>query len=236
MKHIEKQVSYSSYLYGLIGLILVGKMAIMGLPVYADSFNGNQNRKDQPIADYIVGLSTYIERQGSIPLHRAALQGDQLLVTQWLLEGEDINRTDAQGATALLFAIFGGHKQLAAFLIKKGACVNCYLNNHCTLTPLGVAAILANANTRQEIVTLLIENGVDVNQQNIKGNTALHAAVEGGHLDIVMLLIQCGANIRLSNKKGYTPVSLAIEKGRFSVAYFLERYNEENRERALSPL
>jgi len=50
-----------------------------------------------------------------------------------------------------------------------------------------------------EIVRLLIENGANVNHENIKLETALYFAATNGHLEIVKMLVNAGANLN-SNK------------------------------------
>ena len=68
-----------------------------------------------------------------------------------------------------------------------------------------------------EIVKSL-ENGVDVNQTDDEGYSALQAAAENGYLDVVKLLVEKGANV--SYKGEYTALQLAemAEQGEI-VAY-----------------
>ena len=52
-----------------------------------------------------------------------------------------------------------------------------------------------------------LENGVDVNQTDDEGYSALQAAAENGYIDVVKLLVAKGANV---NYKGeYTALQLA---------------------------
>jgi Ankyrin repeats (3 copies) len=44
------------------------------------------------------------------------------------------------------------------------------------------------------IVTLLLENGADINSTDVNGRTALSHGAEGGHPNIVKLLLQKGAD------------------------------------------
>lgn len=57
---------------------------------------------------------------------------------------------------------------------------------------------------------LLVEVGVNVNHQNISGNTALHWAALNGHVDCVSLLIAHGADVNLANSSGRTPFDEAL--------------------------
>lgn len=71
----------------------------------------------------------------------------------------------------------------------------------------------------------------DVNEH---GNTGLHWAALGGHLDVVKLLLERGATPALANEKNYVPLDLARFNDKEDVAqYFLsfagmlEKKNEE---------
>ena len=58
-----------------------------------------------------------------------------------------------------------------------------------------------------EQVALLLEDGIDPNQTDEEGYSALQAAAENGYLDVVKLLVANGANV---NYKGeYTAMQLA---------------------------
>lgn len=52
-----------------------------------------------------------------------------------------------------------------------------------------------------------------VNTTNLQGNTALHEAVQGGHLALVELLLRGGAFPGLRNRRQRTPLDCAYELG-----------------------
>jgi ankyrin repeat protein len=60
-----------------------------------------------------------------------------------------------------------------------------------------------------DLMEYLIEDGADVNEQDIFGQTALHQAVFGGQIKIVDLLIE-RANLDLKDEDGDTALDLAI--------------------------
>lgn len=66
---------------------------------------------------------------------------------------------------------------------------------------------------REEIVELLLRNGVDINSKNKNGSTALDIAVEKGFGKIVEILMQSGADPKVENKNGKTAIDIANEKG-----------------------
>lgn len=67
---------------------------------------------------------------------------------------------------------------------------------------------------REEIVELLLRNGVEINSKNKNGSTALDVAVEKGFGKIVEILMQSGADPKVENKNGKTAIDIANEKGK----------------------
>lgn len=59
-----------------------------------------------------------------------------------------------------------------------------------------------------------IARGAHVNGRNREGNTALHEAARGGHMEVARLLLGCGARINALNRDGLTPVLLAVREDR----------------------
>jgi ankyrin repeat protein len=74
---------------------------------------------------------------------------------------------------------------------------------------------LASAAEHHEIakVRLLVQNGVDVNQTQPDGMTALDWAVYHDDLEMARLLIDAGADVKRANRYGVTPLSLACRNG-----------------------
>ena len=60
-----------------------------------------------------------------------------------------------------------------------------------------------------EAVKLFIAEGVDVNANNLGGETPLHFAAAYGHKEIAELLIAEGADVNAQRDNGETPLDLA---------------------------
>ena len=58
-----------------------------------------------------------------------------------------------------------------------------------------------------EQVKVLLEQGIDPNQADDEGYSALQAAAENGYLDVVKLLVEKGANVHYKGE--YTALQLA---------------------------
>ena len=120
---------------------------------------------------------------GRTPLRIAAEKG-YIDVAMFLIEtGADVNGTDANGNTPLIFIIHKtGDLKIIKRLLEKGATVN--TQNHTGETALMYAAWRGYAN----IVRLLLENRADATLKNRQGDTALTLAESKGHLEIVEML------------------------------------------------
>ena len=73
-----------------------------------------------------------------------------------------------------------------------------------------------------EQVTLLVEQGADINQ--VGGGyegTALDIAAYKGHLEVVRYLVEQGADIEKTDRRGWTPLINASINGHFEVVRYL---------------
>jgi Ankyrin repeats (3 copies) len=74
--------------------------------------------------------------------------------------------------------------------------------------------LTAAANEADEVVSDLIDQGVDSNVRNGSGQTALHIAIQKGRIRMARLLLgRGGADINLQDTDGQTAIHLAAEKG-----------------------
>ena len=84
-------------------------------------------------------------------------------------------------------------------------------------------APLADAAERLDRASVgaLLERGVDVNQVQIDGMTALHWAAYLDDLEMAKLLVNAKADVKTSNRFGVTPLSLACTNGNESIVNLL---------------
>lgn len=152
---------------------------------------------------------------------------------------ELVKSRDAQGVSALLWAIYAGRPRVREFLLahlreqgiqldifEAAACGDCerlqaLLREDAMRalsvsgdgwTPLHLAAAFANADT----VRLLLEHGAHVHQRshNPLRNQPLHACLAlSKSPEIVQALIDCGADVNATQAGGYTPLHQAAVAG-----------------------
>ena len=138
--------------------------------------------------------------EGCTPLWGAAA-ADHLAVVKLLLEqNADVDSKTSTGSTPLRVAAHEGHLDIVRCLVERGADVNARNDCNEESTPLVVACSpgLFSANPPSVFITYLM-------QQYKVGRTALHDAVERGHLKIVSELLALGAS-QLPNGLGLTPL------------------------------
>jgi ankyrin repeat protein len=122
---------------------------------------------------------------GTTPLMRAARAGDAEVMRLLVGKGADAKLTTKDGNTAFMFAAGVGYRDKNT----KGT----------------EAEAL-------EAVKFAFEHGVDLNQANSRGETALHGAALRGADSIVEFLIAKGAKLDVTTKAGFTPLDVAMGK------------------------
>lgn len=85
----------------------------------------------------------------------------------------------------------------------------------------------SDINKKEQINHISNKNEMTVNIPAEEGQTALHVAVNKGHLDMVRLLLEGGANVNKPDVRGCTPKSLAKQQENKSIYDFL--LNQENK-------
>ena len=178
------------------------------------------------ISDY--DLPTFLE---------AAKQGNDVVLQEQIRGGVRIDEPDAEGLTALWWAVYYGHLSTAERLLQNGASAKISnhqgrqiahlfaLADHCNGLNLllrfrirlnvtdhdGFTPLMAAAEKgRISAASLLLDNGLAVNAQDQKGKTALHYAVEAGHRRMVELLLSYGADAHVPDLSGKSAYEIAL--------------------------
>lgn len=197
---------------------------------------------------------------GDTPLTAACKRADVEIVQTLIAAGANVNKTGMHEFTPLISVFYApklselllGHgliqqqsqlsNQILAIvqaLVQAGA--NLQTHDLQGKTPL----MLTIAQNLLESASYLISAGVDVNERSqpdpqvislFRGNgvstTALHLAVEVGHLQAVELLLAAGVDPTLADSQGNTPLSIATTKGLTEIAALLDKCDRYSRSSA----
>jgi len=138
------------------------------------------------------------------PLIDAVKSGDRSAAIALIDRRADVNATEADGTTALHYAVHQDDVELVRRLIRAGARVN--VKNEFGATPMAEAAIVGNVT----MLGLLLEAGADVESANADGQTALMIVARSGRVDAAKLLLSRGANVNAVEKwRGQTALMWA---------------------------
>jgi len=123
--------------------------------------------------------------EGTTPLMRAARAGDAPVMRLLLEKGADPRLATKEGNTALMFAAGVGYRDKNTRGTESGAL---------------------------EALKVALDQGLDLNQANTRGETALHGAALRGADSIVQFLAAHGAKLDAKTKQGFTTLDIAMGK------------------------
>ncbi len=179
------------------------------------------------------------------PMADAAEARDWLLLTKLLSQDMDVDQSQADGMTALHWAVYHNDSEAVMNLLRRKANVNAATRYQ--VTPLAIAC----TQTEPKSLVQLLEAGADVefrspggetplmiasrtgNAESVKqllaykashqatdrnDQTALMWAASAGNLDAVDTLIQAGADLNEATSLGLTAMMFAARDGRIEVA------------------
>jgi ankyrin repeat protein len=145
------------------------------------------------------GMATPAARDGygRTPLHWAASHGHFRIVRLLCsTEGVDIEARTKYGATPLHFAAESGKIGAVKMLLHNGADINAQVTTSgFTALHYAVHHSYRVENVQQELVSLLLDQGVDINAETDDGHTALYFARACDDRPMVKFLEQRGAKM-----------------------------------------
>jgi ankyrin repeat protein len=142
----------------------------------------------------------------------AADKGDTLSALKLLSQGADINATNYEGVTPLMFAAQSGHANMVTMLMQHGADAGIKPFNGYT------ALIAAIRNSQPEAAENLLRNGAAINQADNNKVTPLMHAIAVDSFYIPDMLLYYGAAIDLKNSQGTDALMIASQLGRYEIA------------------
>ncbi len=174
-------------------------------------------------------LMKYAEENGinvgeSFPTMASAIKdGNEKLIT-FLIDFGKMNPSDDNSETGrpylLDIAMLGSQDILKTF-VSAGAPID-------SRDSKGLNAAMLVIQTQGEkgaaMVTFLLQNGLDPNSQDTKGNSLLVYAINTGSVLLVQKVLENGADVNLSNAKGRTPLFTAAESNNIEIVRLLLEY------------
>src|SRR5688572_11944311 len=140
----------------------------------------------------ICAVSLVTGAGSSTPLIDAVKAGNREAARALLTQAAvDVNVREADGTTALHWAVRADDAEMVQVLLRAGARAD--VANRNLITPLSLAAINGN----RAIVEALVAAGADVNRLLPQGQTALMMAARAGHDEAVDVLLSRGADPHL---------------------------------------
>ena len=141
------------------------------------------------------------DKFGNTPIFFA----DMSSIALFLSNDSDINHRNDSGTTPFLYYIHQGKVELAQYCLtipalKVDVCDSGLRN--C----LHLCCFRGYISLIKDIIAL---NKLDITAQTRRGNTLLHAAVEGGFIEIVNLLLSLGADPNIRNIQGRSPSDIS---------------------------
>jgi cytohesin len=74
---------------------------------------------------------------------------------------------------------------------------------------------------KHKIAILLIENGINIDEPDGRGDTVLHEAINDEYCHMAELFVTRGANVNVKNNIGYTPLHVASMWGKYDIVKLL---------------
>ncbi|KAL4740094.1 hypothetical protein BDV11DRAFT_186156 [Aspergillus similis] len=135
----------------------------------------------------------------------AATSGSDVAIQTLRRQGANINAFGPGGCTALIELIEAQNVEAARKLLANGADANICAENS-MVPPLSFAV----EQGIEEISSLLLDYGAELEIRDLGGFTPLHIACQWNRLGTCTLLLDRGANIEAMASDGHTPLNYAI--------------------------
>ncbi len=133
-------------------------------------------------------------------IFNAIQHNDVLLINSLIKNGINLDLTDELGNSTVMAALLAGWPQLAKTLL--GQTTRPAQLNSLGFRPMHVTAIRGY----KTMAIALLDGGVDIDQTDARGNTALMLAAKNQKTDMLKLLLDRGADYSIANRKKQSAV------------------------------
>lgn len=154
---------------------------------------------------FVAAQGPFVGLKSNEPISNASYRE---IVQLLLNQGADLKARDQEGHTVLMWAVVG-YRWLHLMIIQMGA--SWAGKDAEQFVAQAKEETYSSLPTNADIIDLLLKSGVDVNAQDLKGNTALvYAAAENPA--VIDVLLEGGADINILNKQNMGILAVAIER------------------------
>ena len=175
--------------------------------------------EDPAVCQVFIGAGADIETKNDdarSPLKLASRSGALTTVMMLVKAGADARATDAETATCLITAAYGGHADTVRYLVDLPE-VDLNHQDSRKYSVLHFAVEQKYA----DVVQVLIDAGADIETKNCDGRSPLHLASILGELTTVKMLVKAGADVRATDAERDTCLTLAAYDGHTDTVRYL---------------
>ena len=161
------------------------------------------------------------DKDGNGVFNYTAQKGNKKMLDILIRKGISYKTLNKNGGNAMLFASKGsrsGYNSLEFFKYLESLGIQPNITNKEGKTPLHN---LAYSNKDLATINYFIDKGIDVNQADKNGNTALINAASRNSLDMITLFTNKTKNINHANKEGQTALTRAIRNKSTVLRYLI---------------
>ncbi|MDR1239758.1 MAG: ankyrin repeat domain-containing protein [Treponema sp.] len=170
---------------------------------------------DNPVYPYFapaVRSSNYNIRSGDglAPLHYAAREGHEGLISFLIERNANVNIKNASGAAPLHEAARSGNLRVLSMILDHGAEINAQDAKGNSALHIGIPQTV-----HRDAAALLLARGINPNLRDVHGESPLHIAITLNRgPDLLQTLLGGGADVSVRNIDGKTALYLAIQENR----------------------
>ncbi len=145
-----------------------------------------------------------VDSEGFTALDKAIQLGNDNIAKVFIDNGADVEKPNKRGFTAVLTAITKGNIPILRYMFEKGKVHINLETGPNKLTPLKIATLNGSLFIFDEV----LKQKPNVNQQDPKGNTALHYAILTKNYEKMVALKKAGASVSIKNNEEISPMDL----------------------------
>jgi ankyrin repeat protein len=185
-----------------------------------------QQKGHRAVLDYLIskggGAPSAIAAGGWSRLTEAVRAGDVEAVRALVSQGASLDHRTEQDTTLLMIACQAGHEGMVSYLLSErgAAATERDKGGETALHHLQYGSILDEA-SRLRLTGQLVAHGLDINERDLWGRSALALASVLGNVDGVKALLGAGAGVDVADDEGQTPLFAAALQGHDQVVDLL---------------